>query len=482
MLDHIIYIFKNCKFKIFTCIALIACMCSIFIFSTNNKVYAASVNDYELDNEPLTANLLDYRYLCNGTTAEDGSPVDLMVQKTRVITNYLPIISDTTYTLSVNDSFLVIYEINYFNSAYESIQTNFSLSTKQITFTTPSNASYLVLSFRHVDNIGISVDSVKECTMLNYGSNALEYQPYMTTELIYNESKKEVLDTYSSYVPMEFIRLRVEDNDISNTNHSDFSCELSPVDIIDEIDECLQLENGIFNLNQLDYIISTYYKDTLLYQVYNNDFEFYLDFYIDLSDYAYNEDLLYFNYYGDLYKWGTIDSNGLLSSYYEAPEFSGGVHTLAVNPSVNSFVAITMTMNKDNIKGGNWFSISRHQSNGIYNYGYGQGYNEGVLQGIEQGKEQGNQAFYEDGFVSGFEEGKASGYDKGYAVGYDDALEISGDINSLPKTFLNALFSTPINLLKSLLNWDFFGINLFSVLTSLLTIAVVVFLFRKFKK
>lgn len=106
--------------------------------------------------------------------------------------------------------------------------------------------------------------------------------------------------------------------------------------------------------------------------------------------------------------------------------------------------------------------------NSEYYKGYDIGYNQGSNDGYDYGYDKGNT------------DGYNSGYDSGYYKGKNDGIEMSGDINSLPKSFINALFSVPINMVKSLLNFEFFGINLFSFCTSLITLSLILWLIRKF--
>lgn len=98
---------------------------------------------------------------------------------------------------------------------------------------------------------------------------------------------------------------------------------------------------------------------------------------------------------------------------------------------------------------------------------YYEGYNVGYLSGKNEG--------YNNGYTKGFELGKKKGYELGL---------IDGNVteNSILLSMFLGLANIPINILTSIFNFDLFGINLFSALTSLLSIGLVIFVIRKFFK
>lgn len=101
-----------------------------------------------------------------------------------------------------------------------------------------------------------------------------------------------------------------------------------------------------------------------------------------------------------------------------------------------------------------------------------------------------NNGYYQQGFNNGKNEGLSIGYDNGYSVGsssgYNEGLEegkIIGAVESNDYSFfglISAVIDTPIQLFKSLFNFNFLGVNLFAFFTSILTIGLIVFVTKLF--
>lgn len=118
-----------------------------------------------------------------------------------------------------------------------------------------------------------------------------------------------------------------------------------------------------------------------------------------------------------------------------------------------------------------------------YEY-YKQGYNDGEANGIEEGKaqgiEEGKQQGIEEGRQQGIEEGKQIGYNDGYSKGYQEASQDLGDSAlNFNSTILNVL-SYPVTLIRSFLDFDIFGINLFAVISSIISLSLAFWLIKKF--
>ena len=106
----------------------------------------------------------------------------------------------------------------------------------------------------------------------------------------------------------------------------------------------------------------------------------------------------------------------------------------------------------------------------FYLQGYEKGYNEAVTSdptGLEQ-----------KGYDSGFETGKNTGYQDGYSKGFKagTAASESGDFKSL----IFAVVDTPVNVFKSMLNFDILGFNILQFATGLLTLCLVVAVIKRF--
>lgn len=132
------------------------------------------------------------------------------------------------------------------------------------------------------------------------------------------------------------------------------------------------------------------------------------------------------------------------------------------------------------------FSKSILKTTSEYTKGYQIGYDKGHTDGFNEGSDTG----YKNGWDTGYSSGSDYTYNKidknspNYLQGYNEGRLYQnangGDINSIVYTFTNCLFSSPINILKSCLNFDFFGINLFSLFTSLITICLCFWVIRIF--
>lgn len=122
-------------------------------------------------------------------------------------------------------------------------------------------------------------------------------------------------------------------------------------------------------------------------------------------------------------------------------------------------------------------------SGASYEY-YKQGYDDGEAHGTEIGKQQGieegKQQGIEEGKTIGYQDGYTQGKNDGYSDGYQKASEELGDTAlNFNSTILNVL-SYPVNLIRSFLDFDIFGINLFSVIASIISLSLAFWLIRKF--
>lgn len=92
---------------------------------------------------------------------------------------------------------------------------------------------------------------------------------------------------------------------------------------------------------------------------------------------------------------------------------------------------------------------------------------------------------YQTGYDKGLSDGLRQGYQEGvydtqieaYDNGYRDGASDSGEFNLV--TLFTAVVSWPYNFFREVLNFDLLGINLWAILTSLLTLGVVVFVIKK---
>ena len=92
---------------------------------------------------------------------------------------------------------------------------------------------------------------------------------------------------------------------------------------------------------------------------------------------------------------------------------------------------------------------------------------------------------YSNAYQVGFSEGLAAGVDdgynrgriEGYSQGYEEASTV-GDISF--RSLIASVVDVPVNAFRGLFNFEILGVNLFSFFTGLLTIALVVAVYRMF--
>lgn len=105
----------------------------------------------------------------------------------------------------------------------------------------------------------------------------------------------------------------------------------------------------------------------------------------------------------------------------------------------------------------NWSDLSNDV---YYNNGYNEGFKGGKTEGYSTGKTE--------GYSNGFAEGKKNGYDIGYNAGVNAGQDYSFS------ALLGAVFDVPIQAFKGLFNFEIFGVNMTSFVSSLLALCVIV--------
>lgn len=130
---------------------------------------------------------------------------------------------------------------------------------------------------------------------------------------------------------------------------------------------------------------------------------------------------------------------------------------------------------------------------------YEAGYNAGYTAGARDGQAAGYQWGYEAGkaesgnYDKGFEDGKKAGkvegealhvddYKNGFSAGQTDAMNNTSSL----KDMIFSIFSAPAYFINGILDFDFFGINLASLVKTLITLVavalVIVFLLKLMKR
>ena len=114
-----------------------------------------------------------------------------------------------------------------------------------------------------------------------------------------------------------------------------------------------------------------------------------------------------------------------------------------------------------------------------YNNGYQVGYDEGLLsnEGYQQGYDEGYDIGHNRGYDQGLSVGLVQGYDNGFIDGQKDTVNEKGF-----KTLFNAIMNAPYNIFKGILNFEFLGVNLFSLFSFIFTTMLILWIVKIFKK
>ena len=127
-----------------------------------------------------------------------------------------------------------------------------------------------------------------------------------------------------------------------------------------------------------------------------------------------------------------------------------------------------------------------------YSNGYEDGETDGYSNGFEDGwiigDQEGNIAGYNSGYAAGYTDGETDGYSLGHDEGYDygfadgeqegvavgrtDALNAKDTF----KDIVFAIFDAPVNLINGILDFNLLGINVASLVKTLITLAITALL------
>lgn len=161
-------------------------------------------------------------------------------------------------------------------------------------------------------------------------------------------------------------------------------------------------------------------------------------------------------YFGGIYtnnfqKGTTSENDGSIYSYFNLSKCNDFYY--------GGFIAYDFTFINTAVADFNFSDID------FYIFSENDSYNDGYVKG------------FEDGYSSGESVGKADGYQSGYTKGYQDGIVIT-DYGSLGKLF-GVVADTPVLFIKSLFNFDLFGMNVFVAIMSLLSGLIVLYIIKK---
>lgn len=146
-----------------------------------------------------------------------------------------------------------------------------------------------------------------------------------------------------------------------------------------------------------------------------------------------------------------IDSNYELFDFNLVPNVQGVSITARVSDLVNFS-----------------YGVVESASDRYYNEGYQKGYYDGTLN---------TDRLVNNAFDDGYAEGVETGYDTGYNSGYSDGMLADYSFSE----DLIGVAELPFNVIGQILNFEILGINVWGLITGVLTIVLVIWLFRKFR-
>lgn len=88
---------------------------------------------------------------------------------------------------------------------------------------------------------------------------------------------------------------------------------------------------------------------------------------------------------------------------------------------------------------------------------------------------------YQSGYDTGYQSGQSIGYINGYQTGYSDATTEFDQYDETALTIFNGILEVgllPINVFLTIFNFEVFGINFAGVVSALLTVSIVIIIFR----
>lgn len=226
-----------------------------------------------------------------------------------------------------------------------------------------------------------------------------------------------------------------------------------------------------FKLGTINFAYDEYYPDNPAYQRYDNPYIL-----INFNDYEVEE---YFNFkmyfYCYYYSYGSTGNEyvqkvayaeEVLYGYFgsqdtrirlEYPDMRGRCLIMCTILPLTEleFNAITLYQNPNDTN--------------AYNNGYFRGFNDGYNDGRTEGIEIGYQNAYDQYYTSRYQQG----YNDGYTAGS------TGNQYTFARLF-GAIADTPIMIIRNLLGFDVFGVSAMTILMSMITGCIAIFLIRKF--
>lgn len=426
--------------------ALIAFICSFGVssYAWHEDTNGNLASDNLIDNSTSVFEMGAVSYNIGRTYEQNKVSIN-----TRIRTiNLIDVDSTKTYSLSVPSPYLVIaqgYE-NGLNVSATGTQFNQALSS--LTFTGVSQVSIIV---RKIDNSSFSnVTAITSIDLMFNEGNPKSYEEYGMTYYNYDVVEKASNMSYGCFKYASSIKIYYDNGTITNlykefSNITDFTLE-----------KYVRFTNNTLYIDDYKLIF------TLLNG--NSSWKYAVDVTFPMGKVK----------VGDFQEWYIYaDSATNIDSFTSGVSYSTSVggNPLVVDLTSQGFSSndyiykVIYTRRNPNIALAYGAIGTPNVDSTYYNNGYNSGYDVG----------------YSDGYDSGFSDSKSEHYDMGYNDGYRDGEESDFTTNGF-KTLIGSIFNYPINMIRSIFNFEFMGINIFSIIVFVMSIGIVIFVIRRFKK
>lgn len=367
-----------------------------------------------------------------------------------------------TYTFSVEDfdfsrtNSTYLYIASYpqpDTSDYGYLNKSHYPNRKSVTFTAITNTLY-IKAYVSYSNAGEFLEIKKP--MLNKGDIALSYEPFGTW---YNENF--VGDLATGVISYSNASLTYDNRDYG-TSH-----------LIADVSSYIDSSFGYLYFERLwaylDTLTSSEYENAWLTLQLNNKMNLNTTYILNAMFNNGNYGVGAKFYQGN--KLVLDVTNWINNNYSYCNETSGAVCSVELSKFVNvgdfpneqnSFTYF------DKIVVWSGDADKRTGSFGFQNISYNQGYNSGYNIGYSTGNSNGEKTGYD------------KGYNNGYLYGYEKGVDaVDGTDNTLVG-LVGGILTAPVNMLKTIFDFEFLGINLTHFIFSIVSLFIVIWLIKIF--
>ena len=365
--------------------------------------------------------------------------------------NLVSVDSSLTYSLSVPSPYLVIAQGYNRGLQVSSYGTQFNQALSSLSFSGVDSVSIIV---RKSDNSNFTnINDISNIDLMFNIGNVQSYEPYGTIYYSEPNMNKLVQSNYGSFAFADSISIYWNDGTYDHLYKTYSSCyEMA-------LETWCKFINGSIQIDDYGFIFVTCGGDS--------DWNYVLRVH-------YPSGSVKISNYNIWYLYGLVRFKFLCyDNTYISQTSSITANPLVLDLTNNSY---------NNLNENSYISdivFSRYTPNIALPYGrigtpidsnyYNDGYNDGVQDG------------FDDGFDEGWDEGWDEGYSIGHQEGYRDGTREDFTTNGF-KTLIGSIFNYPINFIRGVFNFEFFGINIASFIMFILSIGIVIFVIRRFKK